>query len=52
MTLAFLIYPFQGCLIATFEPEAFDSESMGHGGEVVHGNLDSLSPERVGSTDW
>ena len=35
-----------------FEPEASDSESIGHDGEVVRGELDSLSPERVGNTDW
>ena len=35
-----------------FEPKASDSESIGHVGEVVHGELDSLSPERVGNTDW
>ena len=34
-----------------FEPEASDSESIGHGGEVVHGELDSLSPEQVGNSD-
>ena len=35
-----------------FEPNASDSESNGHGSEVVHGKLDSLSPERVGNTVW
>ena len=35
-----------------FEPEVSDSESIGHDGEVVRGELDSLSPERVGNTDW
>ena len=34
-----------------FEPEASDSESIGHGAEVVRGELDSLNPERVGNTD-
>ena len=28
-----------------FEPEVSDNESIGHGGEVVHSELDSLSPE-------
>ena len=35
-----------------FEPVMSDSESISHGGKVVHGELDSLSPERVGNTDW
>ena len=35
-----------------FELMTSDSESIGHGGKVVHGELDSLSPERVGNTDW
>ena len=35
-----------------FEPEGSDSESISHGGEVVRGELDSLSPEQVGNTDW
>ena len=35
-----------------FEPEASDNESIGHDGEVVRGELDSLNPERVGNTDW
>ena len=28
-----------------FEPKVSNSESMGHDGEVVHGDLDGLSPE-------
>ena len=28
-----------------FEPVTSDSESIGQGGKVVHGELDSLSPE-------
>ena len=35
-----------------FEPMMSDSESIGHGSKVAHGELDSLSPERVGNTDW
>ena len=35
-----------------FEPKVSDCESIGQGGKVVHGELDSLSPERVGNTDW
>ena len=37
-----------------FEPNESDSKSTGYayGGEAVHGELDSLSPERVGNTDW
>ena len=35
-----------------FELEASDSESISHGGEVVRGELDSLSPEQVENTDW
>ena len=35
-----------------FEPNASDSESISHGGEEVHGKLDSLSPEWVGNTVW
>ena len=39
-------------LLYRFEPEASDSESTGHGGEVDRGELDSLNPERVGNIDW
>ena len=35
-----------------FKPVMSDSESIGHGGKVVHGKLDSFSSERVGNTDW
>ena len=28
-----------------FEPVMSDSKSIGHGSKVVHGELDSLSPE-------
>ena len=35
-----------------FEPMTSDSKSISHGGKVVHGELDSLSPERVENTDW
>ena len=35
-----------------FEPVTSDSKSIGHGCKVVHGKLDSLSPERAGNTDW
>ena len=39
-------------LLYLFEPVMSDSESIGHGGKVVHGELDSLSPDRIGNYDW
>ena len=39
-------------LLYCFEPEMSDTESISNGGEVVHGELDSLSPDWVGNTDW
>lgn len=35
-----------------FEPELSDSKSIGHGGKVVHGKLDSLNKERLGNNTW
>ena len=34
------------------EPMTSDSKSIGHGGKVVQGELDSLNSERVGNTNW
>ena len=39
-------------LLYHFEPKGSDSQFISHNGKVVHGALESLSPEQVGNTDY